>query len=376
MKIERNKDVVYGEMDLELLHSFPSFPVFMGCTSQPAEEDILCDMNFWISRNSGMIQLNPVLELDVLYSEAHGSGAIGHLWNMHHEEFANFINSYGPNSILEIGGAHGILAKKYLSRKSASWTIVEPNPTCLPMDGVRVIKGFFDENFTIDHGVDAVVHSHVFEHIYHPSSFMQHLASFIKIGGKLFFSVPNIQVMLERKYTNALNFEHTLGLTDVYIEFFLKKYGFSIINKKQFMDDHSIFYAAERVSENIKNFLPDNLFNLNKSLYYEYIDHHVNLIKILNKKIENLNDVYLFGAHVFSQYLLAFGLDASKIVGVLDNDQKKWGKRLSGTNLSVSSPMILSGINCPKIILKAGVYNEEIKSDILKNINNSAVFLE
>jgi hypothetical protein len=79
---------------------------------------------------------------------------------------------------------------------------------------------------------------------------------------------------------------------------------------------------------------------------------------------------------VFAQYLLAMGLNAEKIVCLLDNDTKKQGKRLYGTNLNVLSPRVLSDVDRPIVILKAGVYSEEIKSDILDNINKSTMFLE
>ena len=38
--------------------------------------------------------------------------------------------------------------------------------------------------------------------------------------------------MIKRKYTNAVNFEHTIFLTDPYIEFLLAKHGFKLIRKK------------------------------------------------------------------------------------------------------------------------------------------------
>ena len=86
--------------------------------------------------------------------------------------------------------------------------------------------------------------------------------------------------------------------------------------------------------------------------------------------------VYLFGAHVFSQYLLAFGLDEKQIICLLDNDPNKQGKRLYGTNLQVHSPKILSEVKTPVVILRAGVYNKEIREDIITNINPQTVFLE
>jgi hypothetical protein len=123
--------------------------------------------------------------------------------------------------------------------------------------------------------------------------------------------------------------------------------------------------------------LPKDLYSKNKKLYLDYVEYHDELIKEINNKIKSSKQpVYLFGAHIFAQYLIAFGLDTSCIVSLLDNDPKKHGKRLYGTNLMVNSPKVLAELENPVVILKAGVYNQEIKADILNNINDSVVYLE
>jgi hypothetical protein len=217
----------------------------------------------------------------------------------------------------------------------------------------------------------------VFEHIYEPDRFMQHLSNFIDEGKNLVFSLPNMKVMLERNYTNCLNFEHSIFLTEPYVEHMLAKHGFKLLNKKYFMDDHSIFYSTVRDSTVLPIELPSDLYGKNKLLYSNYVKYHNDLILDINLKISNIEaPIYLFGAHVFAQYLIESGLDISKIISLLDNDQAKQGKRLYGTSLMVQSPKILQNVMNPIVILKAGVYNTEIKKDILENINSTVKFLE
>ena len=375
--IERDQCTVTGHSDLEPLYDFPSFPVFMGCLLQPENMDLKQDMSWWISRSSGLIQLKKLLPLDVLYPESHGAGATGALWEKHHRIFASFVKKAGPSSVLEIGGAHGILAKEYHQLAEIPWTILEPNPS--PVDGcnARFIKGFFDDNFEHSEEFDTIVHSHVFEHIYKPDDFMKHLSDFLKPGQQLVFSLPNMQEMLERKYTNCINFEHTVFLTEPYVEYLLAKHGFKLASKEYFMDDHSIFYSAVRDAKVKPVPLPQDLYEKNKKLYMDYVSYHKTLIADLNKEMsETMHPIYLFGAHVFAQHLLEMGLNTSKIVSLLDNDPKKQGRRLYGTKLSVSSPKVLADVENPIVILKAGGYNDEIKKDILVNINNTTHFFE
>ena len=375
--IEREKDVVVGTSRLEDLHSLQNFPVFMGSVQHNKEEDLFAEMSWSISLDSGLIQLKKLLPLDVLYQSQTTTSAVGPLWMAHHKAFAEFIENYAPIGVLEIGGAHGILAKEYQSLGQIPWTILEPNPSPVEGSNALFIKGFFDDNFTFTEPFDTVVHSHVFEHIYEPDEFMRHLSVFIDSGKHLFFSLPNLHAWLGKKYTNSINFEHTVFLTEPYVEYLLAKHGFRVLQKEYFLDDHSIFYATVRDSTVKPVALPDGLYEKNKQLYLEYVTYHKELIKDLNTRMANTKQpIYLFGAHVFAQYLLAFGLDTTRIVSLLDNDPKKQGKRLYGTNLKVQSPKALQDVKDPIVILKAGVYNKEIKADILGNINSRVTFFE
>jgi hypothetical protein len=376
-KITRNIDVVLGNEDLEDLYTFKNFPVFMGCADKDKSTDLLSDMNWKISQNSGMIQLNPLLPLNIVYSAEHGSGTTGKAWDEHHDAFAHFVNKYDIKNVLEIGGLHGILAQKYFDLKGkAKWTIIEPNPIIPKYIPVKVITGFFDNNFTSKEKFDAIVHSHLLEHVYNPDEFMNHQSSFMENGDLLLFTLPNMQVMLENKYTNCINFEHTMYLTEPYIEYFLSKYGFEIVEKQYFRKDHSIFYCARKTSNSTTVELSSNLYELNKNTFQKYIDYHVEDVNKINEITSKAEvPVYLFGAHVFSQYLISFGLDTSNIVCLLDNDTRKEDKRLYGTSLISKSPKILKDIPEALVILRAGVYNDEVKKDILTNINPNVIFI-
>jgi hypothetical protein len=377
--IKRNNDVIAGQKDLINLYCFKKFPVFMGSTNQKKKDALLADMSWDISKSSGVIQLNPLLPLEIIYQENHGSGCVGNLWKQHHQAFAEFVHQFGFKTVLEIGGLHGILSKLYCeldNKKDIDWTIIEPNP--IPAEGVTAnfIRGYFDEEFKLDKEVDAVLHSHVFEHIYDPHTFLKHINNFLPDGKYHLFSLPNLEEMLKRKYTNALNFEHTIFLTEPYIEYLLHQYNFRIVSRKYFKEDHSIFYACIRESSVQPTKLPTGLFAHNKQLFLEYVDHHVNLVRDLNSKIENLeknHKLYLFGAHIFSQYLINFGLNVKRIENILDNDSEKQGKYLYGTDLTVASPKILRDEKNPTVILRAGIYNEEIKQAIEK-INPKTIF--
>ena len=48
----------------------------------------------------------------------------------------------------------------------------------------------------------------------------------------MIFSIPHLEIMLKKKYTNCVNFEHTIFLTEPYLKYFLDLYGFGVLEKK------------------------------------------------------------------------------------------------------------------------------------------------
>ncbi len=383
---KREYDIWSRERNLEELYTIRDFPVYMGVTEQDRALDLCADMHWMISKKSGMIQLGKLLPPDILYSNSHNSPT-GRLWKRHFEEFAEFIFRVGESkNVLEIGGGNGILNVAY--QKCCipdSWTIIDPT-TVTPLEGCTAsyIKGYWDKKFAQeDYGIDfdTVVHSHLLEHQYDVREFMESCESVMNTGQKMIFSLPDFKCWIQNKYSNALNFEHTYFISEEYLDELMREYNFRVIKKKHFGEGHSLFYAVEKVPKKDirKNTEIDfrQLYEENKKSFNDYVTHFERLITHMNEEQGKAEgDIFLFGAHVFSQLLMCFGLDFSQIKCVLDNDPLKQGKRLYGTGLIVSSPQILKGKKKPVVILNAGAYSKEIKEDILKNINPSTIFVE
>jgi hypothetical protein len=374
--IQRNYCVYSGKKDLEHLYTIPHFPVYLGCSTLPFKDDLFTDMSWWISEGTGSIQLNPLIPLDILYQDQHNA-VVGDIWKQHHYELANFIHKYHPQNVLEIGGAHGFLASHYLKKElKAEWTIVEPNPNIVEGSSIKIIKTFFDKKFPYSDNYDAIIHSHLIEHIYDPREIVESIYNKIPLGCLHIFSLPNLHYMFDNYYTNSLNFEHTLFMSEPYVEALLNNYGF-VIEEKHYFNNHSIFYAARKTSDNLINVKWPSLYQKNKMLFLKFIDYYTKTVEELNYKTNShKGEVYIFGAHIFSQFLLAFGLESTQIHSVLDNNVNKIGKRLYGTKLKVDSPSVLKKATHPMVILKAGHYNDEIKNDILTHINDDVIFAE
>ena len=369
----RKKSLLTGKANLEHLYTIKDCPVFMGCVDVDHKGDDCADMIWDICKDTGLIQLRNLAPLNAVYPAQH-CDSTGRTWKNHHNSFVRFIEKHKPTNVLEIGGGSGFMAQRFVSRnKNVNWNMVEPNPTIDDDKRIRVIQQWFDDSFTIDEPIDTVIHSHVLEHVYDPIAFFKHIHGFLQPKKKQIFSVPNLYLFIKQKYTNGLNFEHTLFITEEIIDYLLNRNGFKILDKYYYLD-HSIFYATQ-ITNPAYNVKAPQKYQEYKQMFNDFVTYHKEMVTEINKQIETFDgQIYLFGAHIFSQYLLAFGLKQNKIVAILDNSPAKQGKRLYGTRFEVFSPKILKGKKRAGIILKAGHYNEEIKKDILENISKTVTF--
>lgn len=372
--LTRDKNVLTKKPTLENIFSLKHFPTYVGCVSTPKTDDKFLDLSVDICRETGILQLKYLASLDQVYLLPHND-AIGPTWATHNQKFIEFLENFSPSSIFEIGGGSGKLATEYVKRHSnVNWTILDPNPLFEQNDQIKSKKEYFSSDLQISEKFDAIIHAHVLEHQSYPEEFFLNISKYLKPNGLHIFSFPNLHEWLSRKYLNCINFEHTIFLDECYVDVALKRTGFELIKKIKFRDDHSIFYATK--FSNIKSIETyPNFYHQNKDLFLNYVDYFKIFVSKLNSQLENFSGkVYLFGAHIFSQYLLAFGLNQSNIVGILDNSELKIGKRLYGTDLQVYHPKIIENDNVG-VILKVGSYRNEILEQ-LTQINPNIIIFE
>ncbi|EOH2669307.1 class I SAM-dependent methyltransferase, partial [Campylobacter jejuni] len=362
--IQRNKCIISDDDNLETLSNI-KYPIFCGCTEEDMSDDMLANEYIVISKKYGVIQLKELIPLEILYKNGHDSGAIGGIWMEHHKQFSDFVVKFNPKNVLEIGGGNGILADNCINNNNnISWTIIEPNPN-ENNNKVKYIKSFFNKTYLLDSSFDTVVHSHTLEHIYNPNEFLHEISDSLNGGGYMIFSIPNLKKYLENKWINYLSFEHTILLTESVMDYLLNKNQFKIIEKKYFTE-HSIFYCCKKdISIDCNKLVLKDEYDENKKLFENMQKFYKDKIIELNSKMKHYDKVYLFGAHIFSQYLIYRGLNTDSICGILDNNINKHNKRLYGTNLQVYSPNILANRKDKVlVILNAGIYNDEIKYNL------------
>jgi len=371
MKLIKRKKCIVCQSRLKIIKEIKNFPIYMGTTLQAKENDLQADMVFCKCVECSCIQMRNLIPLDVLYKDSHHAGSIGGSWLRHHKQFSEFVIKHARGSIVEVGGSHLILANHIeKSENIESITVYDTNITGETSScKINTVRGLFDFT-TVKEKPDAIVHSHVIEHLYDPMKEIKEMAKLLKNGGTMIISAPVIDKMMEDGFTNAMNFEHTYGLTKFLLRKILNNSGLQIIDEQEY-SKYCVFIAAKKSPQSIVS--SNRIYD--SSFFDKFSVYHDTEIKKINTLLAHPQKTFIFGAHIFSQFLLKNGLDESSVSCVLDNDPNKQGQRLYGTGLEVYSPKILKHYNCPTVILKVGQYTEEIKKDILENINSETRFV-
>ena len=377
-KIIREKSLLDTSSELENLHIFSNVPASMACTTQNIEEDIHMNQVWDICKNTGLIQLRELFPLELVYKFPHNDG-VGKVWENHDKVLVDFMSKLPIKNILEIGAGMGRLGKLFLSKfTDGRWTGLEPNYNYDTINISNFIhkREWFDSDYIIVEKYDAIIHSHVLEHTYNPVSFLKTIHNQIDDDTLHIFSIPDLFHSLEKKFTNQLNFEHTIFLTEDIVDILLSQIGFRVVKKHFYEELPCLFYLCEKV-ESKKVFWSKSIYKKNKKVFLDFVEFYTKEVKELNKKIDEFDgEVFLFGAHIFSQFLIFNGLNIARIVGILDNSLMKQGNRLYGTSFMVKSPKILKDYDKVAVIVKTAAYTKEIKQDIINNINDKIIFFD
>jgi len=348
--------------EIEHILTFENFPIYMGTNTEKQNE--VSNMKWSSCINCGCVQLQQLIKPEILYKEPHNP-SIGKVWENHNNEFSDLISQYEHQRILEIGGANlkmaNLISKKanfvcydVIDYSSNEYSTIKIN------DKINLVKSSA-ENYAINNKVDCIILSHTFEHIYEPVEMLSKLSQCLEENGHIFISVPNIKNQLIDGFLNALNFEHTFFIDDEYLVLIANNAGFYIENIQQFSKYNS-FYVLKKTKHNVSTNKHSNPKNA-KTIFLSFTDNLSKDVQQIKQEL-GTNKAYVFGAHVFSQFLLNFGLNEENIIYILDNDISKNEKYLFGTSLFVKNPKVLLDIQNPYVIVRTAQYKEEIVSQL------------
>jgi hypothetical protein len=361
---ERRSCAVCGASGLDPLLEIAGVPVHMGCTDQPAEADTSYDQRWATCARCGSVQLAALAPVELVYQTQH-NGAVGGVWARHHAALADFVAARAPQTVVEIGGASGALARAYAAGHDvASWTVVEPNPTFTPQPPIHLITAYVEEVDDVVAEADAVVHSHLIEHLYEPRAFLRGIRRQARSDAPMLLSAPDLASLLAQSGANALNFEHTYFFDIELLVWMLRDAGYTVAEPQRF-EHHSYFVDARPDAVPGAAGPPPDAHDGARAFARFVETARADAQELIARAAAFDGLVYLFGAHVFSQFLVGCGFPVARAAAVLDNDPAKHGLRLYGTPLAVAPPAVIAGAGpSAAVIVRATHYTAEITEQL------------
>jgi len=333
-----------------------SYPITQNSSELEESHDIFQDSTFVNCSNCGCVQLQTLINPIKLYENCNRLIDETPTWKDHNERLSTFIKQNIPNSeILEIGSSSCPLYK-FFKDTDIRYTAMDIADSKKRPVEVSFIQGNCEEfDFS---GYTTVIMSHTFEHLYTPRKFVQNL--FKAKVHSVFISIPNINYLYNSENISILNNEHTYYVGDKEIKYLFSQFGYSCKVSYTFRN-HSLFYYFIYDPSAAQIPLEANM-EIGKNMQKIFLKYET----IMKNTIINTPCFICPGAHYGQKihYLLKEYKDF--ILGFIDNDTLKQGKRVYGTSAYTFPPSILTKYKDTEIsvILYAGPYTEELKKQL------------
>jgi SAM-dependent methyltransferase len=264
--------------------------------------------------------------------------------------------------------------------KSEGWTVlgIEPSPIAAQIArelyDIEVISGLFDSKALIDRGpFDAIILSHVLEHLLSPQSILSDIRTLLDNSGLVYIEVPNLlRPFVPMGY---LTFEHLNYFTPTTLSSLMKLCGFTVEielydNSADIEPFYPVIAAVGKRDKEAQRILGNDYGAAHKAIndYKQISDTTVCRIQskidfIMKNTKEGRLGIWGAGIHT-SQLLSMTSLAKESIACVFDNDSKKHGKRINGVNIiGYENPESVAEI-VDAIIISSKASEDEIYNQI------------
>jgi len=389
--MERNQCVVCCKNDFIPIINISNTTTIV--STKEFESNEIKQLKFIGCVECGCVQLQNLFLQNIIYSQPLEIFN-GPIIKKHRELFCDFIiNNINYEPLLfEIGGSYGDLAKmiinKYLEDNLyVTYKILEYSSENYPkIENLEYISGDCETYEYI--GINTIIMSHVFEHLYNPREFIEKISNTeIK---NVFISIPDMDDLLKNGDINNLNILHTFYINTQYIVYLFNEYGFSIENMYNYKCNSNFYFFKKNIQRSSVVLLDEE--GSNELLSRERIIQYKNKELLLQHKVvydkfkSDINNIhidkpfFICPSGFYGQFVY-FNLNketVKNVIGFLDGDIFKIDKRLCGTPLKIFKKSQVDKYDRIIVLISSCKHNNEIQDELLlynKNIQFVTPFL-
>jgi 2-polyprenyl-3-methyl-5-hydroxy-6-metoxy-1,4-benzoquinol methylase len=344
---ERKSCVICKNDNFEHINQFDKFPI-MAISNDSVKEEYY-NLHYIACTNCNCLQLKHLVDPNVLYSEHYMNATFSPIWTKHNLFFSNFIlENNNDTKLLEIGSNKGELYNILSQKGVFDYTTLDMyKHKDLPND-IKFIQGNC-ENFNYN-GFNTIILSHVFEHLYNPTEFIENLKKCCVKN--IFITIPNYDSLLEEKSNILIYSQHTFYCGYKYMMYMFSLYNYTC--EKYIMYDtppKSTMFKFVLSENTILQSVPDTNIDLYKYIFFEKINNIKNMSIPAN--------TYIAPSGIYGQYIYYFIQNKKNIIGFIDNNKDRHNKKLYGTDKLVYSSSNIDPLS--NIIICECPYKEEIE---------------
>jgi len=356
--MERTECAICSSAALKHLYTLEKFPYTFLPVTDSITDDTYVTLPIYSCGRCGCVQLKDLVDPTVLYEIPHNTTQETPMWKEHHVQFTEFVCAAADSrQILEIGGGSGVLSKRILSKKPhIKYTIMDLCDSNPPLENVEFIHGNCETSDISNQ--TTVILSHVFEHLYNPNTFIYNMKK--NNITNIIISIPNMVAFIDKKTMPIIHQEHTYFCGKDDIEYMFSKMGYACKRTYSYKD-HSLFFHFAYTA--IAPYDIPSTIQRAADIYqiYEYNKTHISNIALTTP-------FYIVPAGLYGQLIYYFLKEEAKqhMIGFLDNDPSKIGKRLYGTPHSIFKMDRVA--NCPAITVI--IFNAPYTAEIIQQLNS------
>src|SRR3989339_825131 len=334
---------VCGNRDVEILHKL-EFKLLKGVDLPDNYDIVICNRCYFVYADTSATQA----QYDIFYRDhsIYENGVSVSDMDKYRIIFECLRRRFDKSkSVLEIGFANGELLQM-LKKDGYKYVYgLDPSKACvdsLIKNGISAFRGSINNN-SVNKKFDAIILSHVMEHILDIAAAMNSIKDLLADGGQIYIETPDLEQYKANSVTpfNYFDLEHINHFGVYSLVNLAIQHGFKVLEN-----------GSKKWAIGGDKFYPE-----------------------IEKLIKTREEIIVWGTGSFAQRLyMQTRLDKCNISMFVDNDKNKWGKEFGGK--IVTAP---SDIKSDNKILIASVYgSQDIKNQISKMglINETIILSE
>lgn len=282
-----------------------------------------------------------------------------------------------PNGVLQVGSSDGYTLSQFREAGVEAVKGIEPGSRAREFAkthyDVDSIAGSA-ESFSHDVEYDAIILTHILEHIYNPVNIIKKISNNLKDNGTLLIEVP-LWECIDLLRVGVLTFEHVNYFCESSLARLLQLCGFRICDlaKHYYVNQYPVIIvtAKKSTSSETLNILPSYLQN--RQLLEQYIKKEalfwLDRQQLILDRINENKNTFIYGGGIHTSQLLS-NTNISQlhpIAGIIDSSSSKWDKKIG--DLTINPPAIMDNFTTGTNVIISSAFSESNIYQFVKDKN-------